>query len=320
MAFQSAWSNLEAMINSLIASLPNLIIALVILLLGYFLAKLLRRLALRLVERAALPPTARLVFGRLAQWLMMLLSLLIALLILFPTFNAGQLIELLGIGGIAIGFAFRDIVQNFLAGILILLTQPFRINDQIIVGDYEGTVEDIQTRATYIKTYDGRRVVIPNSDLFTQSVIVNTAFPIRRIEREVGIGYGDDIDRARQVILNALGQLKGVLTDPMPDVRVGSLADFAVLLRIRWWSDSRQADVVVLEDEVLSRVKVELTEAGIDLPFPTQHILFHDQTEETDGDRRRQREGWPAGTEQIPEPRRLSDAIGKLAASGTQRS
>ena len=318
MDFQAAWRNLEEMINSLIASLPNLVIALIILLFGYFLAKLLRRLALRLVERASLPPTARLVFGRLAQWTMMFIALLIALLILFPSFNAGQLIDLLGIGGVAIGFAFRDIVQNFLAGILILLTQPFRIDDQIVVGDYEGTVEDIQTRATFIKTYDGRRVVIPNSDLFTQSVIVNTAFPIRRIEQEVGIGYGDDIEQARQVILNVLGQLEGVLTDPAPDVRVSSLADFAVVLRVRWWSDSRRAEVMVLEDEVLSRVKVELTKVGIDLPFPTQHVLFHDQTEETDGDRRRQREGWPAGSEPVPEPRKVSDVIGQLATANRQ--
>ncbi|MFP3854511.1 MAG: mechanosensitive ion channel family protein [Anaerolineales bacterium] len=315
MDFQAAWSNLEEMINSLIASLPNLVIALIVLSLGYFLAKLLRRLAMRLVVRASLPPTARLVFGRLAQWTMMFIALLIALLILFPSFNAGQLIELLGIGGVAIGFAFRDIVQNFLAGILILLTQPFRINDQIIVGDYEGTVEDIQTRATYIKTYDGRRVVIPNSDLFTQSVIVNTAFPIRRIEQEVGIGYGDDIDQARRVILSALDQLDGVLKDPAPDIRVGALADFAVMLRLRWWSESRRSDVVILEDQVLSLVKVQLSQAGIDLPFPTHHILFHDQTETTDGDRRRQREGWPAGADPAPEPNTIAGAIGRMVGA-----
>jgi small-conductance mechanosensitive channel len=315
MDFEAAWRNLEEMVNSFIASLPNLVIALGILVIGYFASRLLRRLVLRLVERAALPPTARLVFGRLAQWLMMFGALLIGLLILFPSFNAGQLIELLGIGGVAIGFAFRDIVQNFLAGILILLTQPFRIDDQIIVGDYEGTVEDIQTRATYLKTYDGRRVVIPNSDLFTQSVIVNTAFPIRRAELEVGIGYGDDIDRARQVILSAIAELEGVLAHPAPDIRVGSLGDFAVVLRVRWWSDSRRSDVVILEDRVLSAIKVELTRAGIDMPFPTQHVLFHDQTEESDGNRNRQREGWPAGAEPSPAANTLANAVNRLVAS-----
>jgi small conductance mechanosensitive channel len=103
----------------------------------------------------------------------------------------------LGIGGIAIGFAFRDIAQNFLAGILLLLTQRFRIGDQIIVSGFEGTVEDIQTRATFIRMYDGRRVVIPNTNLFIESVTVNTATELRRSEYDVGISYAADIDLAR---------------------------------------------------------------------------------------------------------------------------
>jgi small conductance mechanosensitive channel len=108
-------------------------------------------------------------------------------------FQAGDLIQLLGISGVAIGFAFRDILQNFLAGILILLTEPFQIDDQIVFKGFEGTVENIETRATTIRTYDGRRIVIPNSELFTNSVTVNTAFDNRRLEYDVGIGYGDDI-------------------------------------------------------------------------------------------------------------------------------
>ena len=95
-------------------------------------------------------------------------------MIAIPSFQPAQLIQLLGISGVAIGFAFLDILQNFLAGILILLTEPFRLGDQIVVGGYEGTVEEIETRATSIRTYDGRRVVIPNSNLFTESVTVNT--------------------------------------------------------------------------------------------------------------------------------------------------
>ena len=96
----------------------------------------------------------------------------------------GNLAGTLGVGGVAIGFAFKDIFQNFLAGILLLLTKPFNVGDQIIFRDFEGTVEDIQTRATLLKTYDGRRVAIPNSDLYMNAVPVNTAFPIRRVEWE----------------------------------------------------------------------------------------------------------------------------------------
>ena len=95
----------------------------------------------------------------------------------------GNLAGTLGVGGVAIGFGFKDIFQNFLAGLL-LLTKPFNVGDQIIFRDFEGTVEDIQTRATLLKRDDGRRVVIPNSDLYMNAVTMNTAFPIRRVEWE----------------------------------------------------------------------------------------------------------------------------------------
>jgi len=84
-----------------------------------------------------------------------------------PFFPASDLIKILGISGVAIGFAFQNILQNFLAGLLLLWAEPFRIGDEIKLDNYEGSVEEIQTRATFIKTYDGRRVVIPNADLFT---------------------------------------------------------------------------------------------------------------------------------------------------------
>ena len=92
---------------------------------------------------------------------------LIAVTAAFPSFTPADLVGALGIGGVAIGFAFKDIFQNYLAGLLILVTRPFVVGDQIRFKDYEGTVEDIQTRATFIKTYDGRRVIIPNGDLNT---------------------------------------------------------------------------------------------------------------------------------------------------------
>lgn len=104
----------------------------------------------------------------------------------------------------------------------ILLTEPFQIDDQIVFKGFEGTVENIQTRATTIRTYDGRRIVIPNSELFTNSVTVNTAFESRRPEYDVGIGYGDDIDWTKQLMLEALHSVDVVLQDPAPDVLVGT--------------------------------------------------------------------------------------------------
>jgi small-conductance mechanosensitive channel len=308
--FSPALDSLERMLNGLIAALPNVVVALLVFVLFFFVARGVAALVRRLAGRYQQHENFGLVFSRLARWLTLLIGVLITAVILFPNFTPARMIEFLGIGSVAIGFAFRDILQNFLAGILILLTEPFRIGDQIIVNNFEGTVEEIQTRATLIKTYDGRRVVIPNANLFVDSVIVNTAFETRRIEYDVGIGYGDKIGDAKRLIFEALDECASVLPDPVPEVLVVDLAASSLNLRVRWWiHPPRRRDTFDSQDEVLSAIKQKLNENGIDLPFPTQQILFHDQTEETDGDRTRQREGWPAGKGEAPQPRKIAGAM-----------
>ena len=307
-----AWAKIQSIANQFMEMLPNLVLAFIVFALFYLAAKWIRTFVKRFSTRFHRANHLGRLLGRLAQVFVLLLGLLVALSIVIPTFKASDLIQLLGIGSVAVGFAFRDIFQNFLAGILLLITEPFVIGDQIVVNNYEGTVEDIHTRATTIKTYDGRRVVIPNSTLFTQSVIVNTAFPHRRSEYDVGIGYGDDIARARELILEAIRSVDGVLTDPPPEAIVMALASSSVNIRARWWTKSARAIVLAVHSEVITAIKTRLAENGIDLPFPTQHILFHDQTEETDGDRTRQREGWPAGGSAVPQPRSIATLLSKL--------
>ena len=186
------------------------------------------------------------------------------------------------------------------------------------MNNFEGTVEDIQTRATLIETYDGRRVVIPNANLFTDSVTVNTAFAARRLEYDVGIGYSDDIGRAKALILEAITSVDAVLQKPPPEALVTKLADSSVHIRARWWiSPPRRANALDMQDQVLAAIKHTLVANGIDMPFPTQQILFHDQTEATDGDRRRQREGWPMGQDEVPAPRGLATVLGRFVEAQT---
>jgi small-conductance mechanosensitive channel len=275
---------MQAMLNSAIAMLPNIVLALIVFVLFFVAGRTVKSLVRRLTRRHRQARNLGLVLGRLSQGLIILVGLFIALSIVIPSFKAGDLVQLLGISGVAIGFAFRDILQNFLAGILILLTEPFQIDDQIVFKSFEGTVENIQTRATTIRTYDGRRIVIPNAELFTNSVMVNTAFENRRLQYDVGIGYGDDIDRAKELILEAIASVDDVLREPSPDALVMELAESTVNIRARWWiNPPRRADALDSRDMVLTAIKKKLTANGIDLPFPTQQILFHDQTEETDG-------------------------------------
>src|SRR3712207_4653733 len=131
-------------------------------------------------------------------------------------------------------------------------------SSDVCSSDLEGTVEDIETRATSIKTYDGRRVIIPNGELFTNSVTVNTAFPQRRWQYDIGIGYGDDVEKARAIILHALQEAQDVEPDPKADVIVVDLGESTVNLRARWWTKSQMADGLRAQDRVLTRVKQDL--------------------------------------------------------------
>lgn len=304
-----AWQTVHRMGSGFMAFLPRLLLALVLVAIFHLVGRGVRAGVRRTAQRRGEYRALELAIGRLVQAGILLVGVLVAVTVAFPSFTPADLISTLGIGGVAIGFAFKDIFQNFLAGLLILLTKPFTVGDQIIFNEYEGTVEDIQTRATYLKTYDGRRVVIPNGELFTNSVTVNTAFQVRRWQYDIGIGYGDDIEAARRIVLRELEAAEDVIPDPAADVIVVDLAESSVNLRARWWTRSRIAEGLTAQDRVLTRVKGALLAAGIDLPYPTRQILLHDQTEATDGDRRRQREGWPAGEREVPAPAGVARAL-----------
>ena len=302
-----AVETVQNMVSGFYALLPKLAVAVVVFLLFVLIAKGIRSFIHR-VTPGPRDSSIGIVLGRLAYAGMLLLGLFVALTIVIPSLEFSAIFAALGLGGVALGFAFQDIFQNLLAGILILLREPFREGDEITSGEYTGTVESIETRATFIRTYDGRRVIIPNSQIYTDPVQVITAYHMVRTEYDVGIGYGDDISTAKRIALETVRGMDGVLQDPAPDVLTWDLAGSSVNLRVRWWSEPTRKNVVQLRSEVLQAVKEALSAGGIDLPFPTQQILFHDQTEATDGDRTRQREGWPAG-DNPPEAARISLAL-----------
>ncbi|MGD1919275.1 MAG: mechanosensitive ion channel family protein, partial [Pleurocapsa sp.] len=202
---QTAWQQVIEMVQGTVKLLPKIATAIIVFIIFWFIAKFSRRIIKHLTRKKK-SRNLGLVLARLSQGFIILIGAFIALAIVVPSFKPGDLVQLLGVSGVAVGFAFRDILQNFLAGILILITEPFVIGDQIVFKDFEGTVENIQTRATTIRTYDGTRIVIPNAELFTNSVKVNTAFEKRRLQYDIGIGYGDDIAEAKRIILDVLNE------------------------------------------------------------------------------------------------------------------
>ncbi|MDF1740906.1 MAG: mechanosensitive ion channel family protein [Verrucomicrobiales bacterium] len=303
---ETIFERIDNLLDGFLKILPNLVIGTLVFILFFFASKWIASMLKRKLtgDRENLGA----VFSRLSRLVVLLLGFLVAAAIIAPSVKPGDLLATLGVGGVAIGFAFKDILQNFLAGILLLVRQPFETGDQIQVGDHVGTVESIETRSTFIKTHDGRRVIIPNGDIYMSAVIVKTAFPVRRSEYDVGIGCNDSIAEARGLLLETLEGVEGVVSDPAPQVLAVALADSANILRARWWTDSAQATVMKVQDRVLEAIEAALTNAGIDLPYPTQVMLFHDQTEETDGIRSKQREGWPAGGED-PKTARITDGL-----------
>ena len=304
------WAKVDAWINGFYSILPNLVLGLVFLILVAIAARILKAAVWRFGIRRHRPDLGN-VLGALLQWTIGIIGTLIAITIIFPGVGVADLLGTLGIGSIAIGFAFKDILQNMLAGILILLRQPFRRGDQIVSGQYEGTVELIETRATIIRTYDGRQVLIPNSEIYTGSVVVNTAFDNRRSEYDLGIGYGDDIDHAARVTVESIRDVDGVLPEPPPEAFPVAFDNSTVKLRVWWWTAPDRATVLRTQGRVLEAIKAAFERDGVDLPFPATTVLFHDQTDDTDGDRRRQREGWPAGADP-PDPRNVPRALERV--------
>jgi len=171
----NAWKSGEKIINGAISLLPNMALAIVIFVLFVFLASAAKSVVRRFSQRRQRRLSLGILLGQLAHTTVSVLGFLIALSVVAPSFHASDLIKMLGIGSVAIGFAFQNILQNFLAGILLLLQEPFKLGDQISVTGLEGRVDDIQTRATIITTADGHRAVIPNAVLFTNPVVVGKA-------------------------------------------------------------------------------------------------------------------------------------------------
>lgn len=298
----AALERVDSWVDGAVRLFPNIVVAIVVFAIFWFISRYVKRGVHSQFEKRERENLGE-VLGGFLKWAMLLVGFLLAATIIIPSLKAGDLIAGLGVSSVAIGFAFKDILQNWLAGLLILLRQPFNVGDQISVNNFEGTVERIETRATIIKTYDGQNIVIPNSDIYTNSVLVRTAHEKRRSEYDIGIGYGDDLDSACEVILSTLKTVEGVCVEPPPEALPWDLAASWVTIRARWWTDSRRISVAHVHSDVIRAVKKALDAAKIDMPFETLVHLIHDQTESRDGVRSAQREGWPApgdGAETTP--------------------
>ena len=221
------------------------------------------------------------VFSRLIAFGIGLISALFAIVVVFPSVHVGTLVGGLGVFGIAAGFAFQDILSNLLSGILLIFRQPFVSGDQITVSGVAGTVEEITIRETRIRGYDGRLYVVPNIDVYTGLIEVQTHRAAVRTSLVVGVGYDTDLAEAQRLALEVLVGIDGVLADPAPQAYWTELGASSVNLDLRYWTDPHQAEIRAVQSEVVAAVFDAYNDADIDMPFDVVTLDASDSVTES---------------------------------------
>lgn len=257
---------LDNMLEGLFAALPRLGVALAICAVFYVVARVTRGPIERRLT-AAKTKSFGTVFSSLVRAAIVIVGLVIAIPIASPNVDVATMLGGLGLLGVAAGFAFQDILSNLLSGILLLIRDPFRSGDQIEVNGIKGTVQLITIRETQILTFGGRLVYVPNADVYQNAIEVQTGRPVVRTSLLVGVDYDADLALARSVALEVLHRTEGVVDDPAPEAYYTEFGASSITLDLRYWTDSRQAEIRRVQDRVVELVKAAYDNAGIDIPF-----------------------------------------------------
>jgi small conductance mechanosensitive channel len=252
--------------DGFVIRLPSLVTGLLVFLLFYLIAAGVRFLAGRSLKKVKASEHAAQLISRLSFIGAMAVGILVGLGVM--GINAGALVASLGLVSVGIGFALKDVIENFLAGVILILQRPFIVGDVVRIGDVEGTVEDVRVRDTVIRQFDGRQVFVPNAGIFTKAVINNNRNRRRRLEFDVDIGYSDDVAVAIRAVAEALCSVDGVLADPPPMVVVNKFGECSVGLRAYFWIDPVDVSLLEVKSAAIAAVKKGLAEDGIEIPFP----------------------------------------------------
>ncbi|MDJ0593721.1 MAG: mechanosensitive ion channel family protein [Pleurocapsa sp. MO_226.B13] len=270
-------NSLRDLLGSSIKILPAIIAALIILMLTRYAAQFARKIAAQLGRKAFQSKSLQLLLRKTAYVSTWIFGIVFACIVAFPGLRLGDIVATLGLGSVAIGFAFQDIFKNFLSGILILIQRPFRIDDQIIIGDYEGTVEQIDIRTTKIRTYTGEVVLVPNSELYTSAVRVRTAYNQRRTDLAVGVDYNTSLPKAKEILQRTIEEVEGVLDNKLPEIDLVGFGDSSIDFIVRYWTTPRQPQVRQVQTRAIMAIKKALDAADIDIPYPIRTLYFYNQ-------------------------------------------
>ena len=268
------WENLSELFDTwwkgMIENLPQVFAGVLIFVVSIYLARFASKLMVQTLKRRKTDKEISILLERLVRWGVISVGLVLALQ------QAGQDVSALltgvGILGFTIGFALQDVSANFVAGVLLLIQQPFDIGDFIEVAGYDGKVLTVDLRATEMLTGDGRRVTIPNGEVFSNPIINFTRTERRRISLPIGIEYESDLKKVMEISIEAISSIDGVLSDPAPAVAYGGFGDTAIDLTIHYWYSTKETGLIKAKNDGILAIKKAYDQAGIGMPFPTQTI------------------------------------------------
>ncbi len=275
-SFEPAFDQITAMVRSIVQALPLIVLALIVLPLAWIFASLIARLARHLMRNSTPSPFLRDILARAISLPVFFMGLYIVLEAAGLTRLAVSLVGGAGVLGIVIGFAFRDIAENFLASLLLSIRRPFRAGDYVNVAEYTGYVQSMNTRSTLLLSPEGNHVQVPNSTVFKNVITNFSTAPTRREVLTVGIGYDAQVADAQDIIIGVLSNHAAVIADPNPLVLVDELGSSTVNLKIYYWFDGENFSQVKVKSAILRLIKKALVEANISMPDDAREIIFPD--------------------------------------------
>ncbi len=261
-------NELQGMAKGAVELLPNLVIGLIVLILTSLVARLVVGIVRKLTNRAHIREDLRQLAQTLTRVFVWILGILLIFTIVVPGFTFGGAMAGLGVGAVAIGFAFQDIFENFLAGVLIMLRDKMQLGDYIEAEGIDGTVEKITLRETHIRQFSGELTILPNSTIFKNPVKIYSDRPFRRFQLTVGVSYDTDLRKARELIQQAVGTVAGIDEERGYDVYIREFGGSSIDLLVRWWIDTKENSLFEVQNEVVVKIKDTLDQAGIEIPFP----------------------------------------------------
>ena len=266
--------SLETMWHDALERSPLLLAGCLALLLTWLISRFAGGVLRRVLARSRLRTGLRDLILQLTTIALWLTGIMVAAVIVFPGMTPAKVLTVLGLSSVAVGFAFKDIFENFFAGILILWKYPFDKGDFIECGAVEGKIEEITIRMAMIRQVDGQLVVVPNSYLFKNPVDVLTNRPSRRMTVVCGVAYGTDLNEARDVMRRATESCESVKSNPAVEIFAQEFGASSINFEVTWWTNPTPLDVRKSRDEVVTSVKRGLDDAGIEIPFPQRTLWF----------------------------------------------